>query len=316
MAVIGPLVFYALWPWIWHDTLARLKEYAAFHLHHDYYNMEFLGETYFTPPMPRLYAPLMTLATVPMVTLALFSAGALLRGRALCRRVEAFDPAQTSLLWALGVVINYAAWLRSSTPIFGGTKHWMTAYPFIALFAGSALASAAAAARRELVHLRARLGPLVILAKSRWLAPAVLAVAAFSAPIVETLHAHPWGLSSYTPLVGGAPGAATLGLNRGFWGYQTGAIAPYLNHAAPPNASIYIHDTAWQSWDMLVRDHRVRKDLRAVPSVASADLGIYHHEMHMEGQEYQAWIALGSDRPDDIAGLDGVPIIWVYKRAK
>src|SRR5205085_1857496 len=30
MAAIGPLVFVGLWPWIWHDTLARLAEYARF----------------------------------------------------------------------------------------------------------------------------------------------------------------------------------------------------------------------------------------------------------------------------------------------
>ncbi len=148
MAIAGPLVFYAFWPWIWHDTVARLRDYAAFHLHHEYYNMEFFGETYFRPPMPRAYAPIMTLATVPVVTLALFAAGVVVRARALVGKREPFDPAQTSILWALGVFVNYAFWLRTSTPIFGGTKHWMTAYPFSALFAGSALDAAVAIARR------------------------------------------------------------------------------------------------------------------------------------------------------------------------
>src|SRR5690606_20983717 len=32
MAVFGPLTFYALWPWLWHDTWARLEQYARFHL--------------------------------------------------------------------------------------------------------------------------------------------------------------------------------------------------------------------------------------------------------------------------------------------
>jgi hypothetical protein len=314
MAIAGPLVFYALWPWIWHDTVARLGDYAAFHLHHEYYNMEFFGETYFRPPMPRAYAPIMTLATVPIVTLALFAAGVVVRARAFVGKREPFDPAETSILWALGVFVNYAAWLRASTPIFGGTKHWMTAYPFIALFAGSALAAAVAIARREFARAGHRLGALAPIAAHRWTAPAVLSLAAFSAPLVESIHAHPWGLTAYTPLVGGAPGAATLGLNRGFWGYSTGSVAAWLNENAPRNASIYIHDTAGQSWDMLLRDHRIRRDIHAVPSVANADLALYHHEMHMEGQEYQAWIAFDSDRPADVAGLDGVPVIWVFKK--
>ncbi|HVK68419.1 MAG TPA: glycosyltransferase family 39 protein, partial [Polyangium sp.] len=82
MAVLGPLVMYALWPWIWRDTFARLGAYASFHLNHEYYNMEFLGRTYWTPPMPRLYAPVMTAATVPAVTLALFVLGLGVRMRA------------------------------------------------------------------------------------------------------------------------------------------------------------------------------------------------------------------------------------------
>jgi hypothetical protein len=34
----------------------------------------------------------------------------------------------------------------------------------------------------------------------------------------------------------------------------------------------------------------------------------------MAGVEYQTWIAYETRRPDTIAGLDGVPVIWVYAR--
>src|SRR6185436_14712891 len=59
MAVLGPAVFIACWPWLWNDTLPRIKEYANFHLNHEYYNMEFLGVNYFGPPSPRGYMPVM-----------------------------------------------------------------------------------------------------------------------------------------------------------------------------------------------------------------------------------------------------------------
>ena len=81
MALLGPCVLVALWPWVWHDTLPRLREYALFHLNHEYYNMEFLGKNYWAAPMPRGYAWVMTLATVPTVTLALFCVGLAVRGR-------------------------------------------------------------------------------------------------------------------------------------------------------------------------------------------------------------------------------------------
>src|SRR5262249_5526173 len=50
VAVVGPLVFYACWPWIWYDTGRRIAEWIAFHTGHEYYNMEFLGRTYWKPP--------------------------------------------------------------------------------------------------------------------------------------------------------------------------------------------------------------------------------------------------------------------------
>jgi hypothetical protein len=317
MAILGPLVFYALWPWIWHDTLPRLRAYAAFHLNHDYYNIEFLGRNYWKPPMPLGYAWVMTVATVPTVTLALFAVGLWARARAwLAARSLGLRPdiAATSLLWLFCLLINYAAWLSPSTPIFGGTKHWMTAYPFLALFAGAGFDAVVRAARRELYRRRAQAAWMRRAAGTALPAAAVLGALSLLAPISETAHAHPFGLSSYTPLVGGAPGGASLGLNRTFWGYTTGSVVGYLNRDAPGKASVYFHDTAGPSWDMLLTDGRLRRDLRGAFSIAEADYGLYHHEKHMLGQEYQNWVAFGTVRPDHIGGLDGVPVILVYKR--
>ena len=324
MALLGPLVFYALWPWIWHDTLHRLRDYALFHLNHEYYNMEFLGKNYWAPPMPRGYAWVMTLATVPGVTLLLFALGLFtrarvwlgplaqrLRGRTVSSRLV--DGAGTDLLWLGCVLINYVAWLSPQTPIFGGTKHWMTAYPFLALFAGVGVDAVVRAARCELLRLRRRSAAARRLGRSPVAVAALVFACVLAAPVVETVHAHPWGLSAYTPLVGGAAGAASLGLNRTFWGYATGSVADYLDAQAPRGASVYYHDTAAPSWDMLQRDGRVRRDLRGAWSIAGADFGLYHHEKHMLGQEYQNWVAFGTLRPVYVAGLDGVPVIVVYE---
>jgi 4-amino-4-deoxy-L-arabinose transferase-like glycosyltransferase len=319
MAVVGPPVFVALWPWIWHDTAHRLRDYALFHLNHEYYNMEFLGENYWTPPMPRGYAWLMTLATVPTVTIALFAVGLGTRALAWTKRptstrAPVVDAMGTDLLWLIGVVVNYAAWLRASTPIFGGTKHWMTAYPFLALFAGAGFSAVVRAARRELARQRRRGVAVRRLAASPWAAAAAIGAATGAAPLTETIRSHPWGLSAYTPLVGGAAGAASLGLNRTFWGYATGAVAGFLNREAPRGATVYVHDTASPSWDMLLTDGRIRRDIRGVGSIAGASFGLYHHEKHMLGQEYQNWIAFGTARPAYIGGLDGVPVILVYEQ--
>jgi 4-amino-4-deoxy-L-arabinose transferase-like glycosyltransferase len=295
MALISPLVFYTCWPWIWHDTLQRLRDYVAFHTGHEYYNMEFLGRTYWKPPMPRLYAWVMTLATVPAITLILFGVGLVVSA---LRRERS-----TSLLWLLCLLMCYAPWWSEVTPIFGGTKHWMTAYPFLCLFAGQGFAFVAERVRELNTHKL----------WGAWAAPA-LAFAVLIGPLCMTLHSEPWGLSFYTPFVGGAPGAASLGLNRTFWGYTTGAVQGFINRAAPPRSSVYVHDTALQSWEMLRVDGRIREDLRGTLNISGSNLALYHHEPHMHRVEYETWVDYGHDAPADVATFDGVPVVWVYAR--
>src|SRR5262249_10334671 len=121
------------------------KGYAEFHLNHEYYNMVFFGMTYWKPPFPRAYAWVMTLATVPTIILLLFAIGLAwsifarivprLRGVIAGARGQRAR-AHTELFWLLCMLVCYAPWWSTSTPIFGGTKHWMTAYPFLSLFAG------------------------------------------------------------------------------------------------------------------------------------------------------------------------------------
>lgn len=335
MALLGPLVFYALWPWIWFDTVPRLVEYVKFHTAHVYYNMEFLGQTYFEPPFPRLYAPLMSLATVPFITWVLCALGvgnvirALLRERVLplfsdlrssglsaLWHAEPVEPVRrrrhsTFVLWGLCVLVSYAPWVSNSAPIFGGTKHWIIAYPFLCLFAGHGFSLVVRAACAGLSGVRQgwwRPG-------YGWLARGALAVSLLIGPFVMTAHSHPWGLSSYLPVVGGAPGGATLGLNRSFWGYTTGAITEAINDASEKKGErIFVHDTALQSWSMLEYDRRVRRAFRPQLDVAGSTLAIYHHEQHMARVEHQIWVDYGTVKPLVIGDFAGVPVVWLYRR--
>ncbi|MCA9596585.1 MAG: glycosyltransferase family 39 protein [Myxococcales bacterium] len=330
MALIGPVVFYCLWPWIWHDTGKRLAAYVAFHMHHEYYNMEFLGRTYWKPPMPLSYAWLMTLGTVPGITLLLFLLGlggatvhALTtryvkigswflarRGKGPPAPPTAADRAAfaTNVLWLLCILTSYAPWLSKNTPIFGGTKHWITAYPFLCLFAARGFELV----RRKMTEL-----------SERWKLPArstivssTLALTVLLGPTVITLDSHPWGLSAYTPIVGGAPGAANLGLNRTFWGYTTGAVQDYLNDHVPPNGAVFVHDTAVQSFDQMKADGRLRSDIRAGWTIEGSAFSLYHQEPHMQRVEQQIWMDYGTIQPVDIGAFHGVPVVWIYERPR
>jgi 4-amino-4-deoxy-L-arabinose transferase-like glycosyltransferase len=316
MLLLGPLLFYALWPWLWRDTTARLLEYVRFHTGHEYYNMEFLGRTYFEPPMPLGYAWLMTADTVPLITLALAVVGAVTALRR-ARKVEDSHRSDYAF-WAVSLVLSYAPWLSPNTPIFGGTKHWMTAYPFLCLFAGlgfvrlcQGFAAAVPWPSGGSGSRQALLGRPLALGR-----PLVLGACVLVGPLVMTAHSHPFGLSAYTPLVGGAPGAASLGLNRTFWGYTTQSLTPFVNRTAPKRGTVYVHDTALQSFAMFQEDGRLRRDLRGSLNIAASDIALYHHEPHMSRVEHQIWATYGSISPDAIAAFDGVPIAWAYARNK
>jgi hypothetical protein len=325
MAFVGPAVLIALWPYLWHDTMNRLEWWYNFHIHHEYYNIEFLGKNYFGPPSPKSYLPVLVLATVPTVTLLLFFVGVVDRGAVAWGRVRqwgaavlrrapqaqaARDPYETDLLLALAFLAAVGLFFRPTTPIFGGTKHWMPAYPVLALFAGRGFDRVAAAMAGALRRTLPALDP-----RRARLAQAGLVASIVAAPLAITAHAHPFGLSSYVPLVGGTAGGADLGLNRQFWGYTTqNAAAEYLNAKAPRGATVFIHDTTWDAWGHMQDEGRVRGDLRAVGTPGEAAYALVQHELHMNEVDYSIWVAYGTDAPAYIVEQDGVPIVSVYKR--
>ena len=320
MATIGPMVFVLLWPWLWNDTIPRIQEYVNFHVHHEYYNIEFLHTTYFGPPSPKAYMPVMILATVPTVTIVLFVVGAFDRILAQVRILIAwvrkqipqddpdFDPMYTDVLLLLSVVVPLAVFLLPTTPIFGGTKHWITAYPGLAIFAGRGF-DLVAARIGMLLRDRTKLDEM----KQRW-AIALVGALTFVGPFAVTRHSHPFGLSAYVPFFGGTAGGADLGLNRQFWGFTTESLNPWLREHSKPGDSLYIMDTSWPSWARLIDEDRVPKWLRGVGSPAEAELSIVHHEQHINEVDYNIWTEYGSPAPEYVLEHDGVPIITVYRR--
>jgi 4-amino-4-deoxy-L-arabinose transferase-like glycosyltransferase len=309
MLIIGPAVFIALWPWLWNDTMPRIEEWMKFHLNHEYYNMEYLGVNYFSAPSPRSYMPVMIIATVPTITLALFVLGVFERLKNGLKRIIGSAPrdfAQTDLLLALGFLAAVGPWILSSrTPIFGGTKHWFPAYPMLALFAGRGFEVVAKKFEAFFADKPERLK----------FALAGLWASVIAAPLVLTIHSHPFGLSAYTTIVGGSAGAADLGLNRQFWGFTSeNANTEYLAKNAPQNATVFIHDTSWDSWMRMIDENRIRRDIRGVASPTESQLALVHHELHMAEIDHHIWIAYGTAAPVYVVAHDGVPIVSIYRR--
>ena len=307
MLVIGPLTLIGTWPWLWHDTWSRLLSYATFHLRHVHYTYQYLGVSYFEPPLPASVPFVMTLFTVSLTVLALSLLGLYHQRQGLRPwwRVRPGDTTglRTDVLWLGCMVAPLLAVALPSSPIFGGTKHWVAAYPFVALFAGWGLL-----AITERAELQVWMG-------RRWPSWA-LAVLCLLPSAVETAHSHPFGLSHYTPVAGGIPGAADLGMNRQFWGFTTGSLANWITVKLPDGGSVWTCDTTAGAWAMMQRDGLIPANVRAASSIGAADLALVHHEAHFGEVDYQAWVAYGSTQPIFVLRYDGVPIISVYENPR
>ncbi len=338
MAVLGPLVAILLWPWLWDDTFARIAEYFAFHREHSYYNMEFRGVNYNRPPLPVAYPFVMIWATVPSALLLLSGIGLLLalrtlrnpralrhlgrfgdnRGRARLLRVGArprstvggrpggwlepvpeFDGTEEPLLLCALALFPILLIALPSIPIFGGTKHWLTAYPFLALLAAMAWGRLWWRARtllRSWPKLLRRAPPIVLVA--------VLLPGAWA-----TINGHPFNLSQYAPLIGGARGAAAAGYNRGFWGH---AVVPLLGEDSLAGAKVQVHDVHRLAAEQYRREGR---SPGWTPSgLGRAELALLFPEKHMLSDELAIWAAFGTTQPAMVLTLDDVPIAIVYRR--
>ena len=339
--MLGPLVAWMLWPWMWHDTFARVAEYFAFHSEHSYYNMEFLGENFNRPPLPISYPFVMTWATVPSAVLLLVAAGVVLSLRTIrdpraLRHLGRFgDNRQGARVWRFGARARrqgqatlqpgWSAPLPTfdgreepllylglacfplilialpSIPIFGGTKHWITAYPFFALLAAMAWGRLWWRAK---TLLRAwpqlfRFGPAVVLI-------AVLGPGSWA-----TLHGHPFNLSQYAPLAGGARGAAVLGSTVAFGVTLSCRCSTPTRSRGSVCTSTTVHRLALEQYRREGRLPGWR-----VSAVDRAEAALLFPEMHMLSDEIAIWESLDTVQPSMVLTLDDVPITIVYERSR
>jgi hypothetical protein len=293
---------------LWSHPIDRISEYFAFHAGHSYYNMEFLGQNYHEPmAMPVSYPFVMLWATVPTVLLGLAVLGlafALVRDWKTRGNAEVLARWTTPLPegWARhdGVLLTLLAIFPivlislPSTPIFGGTKHFLTAYPFLSL--GVALAWAALWRSAKVDR--------------KWLQPAALMLCLGPAAI-STASGHPYNLSQYAPLVGGARGAADLGLNRGFWGHAVLPLLPALDEQG--RGTVYIHDIHPLVQEQYEREGRWPAGVKASTSRhARARAGLLFHERHMTNDELSLWNRLHTTRPAQVVTLHDVPLTTLY----
>jgi 4-amino-4-deoxy-L-arabinose transferase-like glycosyltransferase len=335
MLVLGPIVFFLHWPWLWSAPVGRTRAYINRHLLHEHYNFEYLGLNWNNPPtttglkLLRATAPwVQTGLTVPVTTLALAAVGAGVLARRKKDRPVSPDGQPEA------PIVERPSWLRPgadvdrapgafivvqtvgplavltipSTPIFGGVKHFMTAMPYLAVLAGIGLAALAPILVAALPAARERL---------RRAAPVALAAIACLPAVVETRRSHPDGLSHYNLIAGGFAGGASLGMNRQFWGYAVAPMLDVIEHD-PENRGMYWHDVISDALAMYKREGRLSMPVGntgfAEEGIRRSRLGILFHEKHWAIYEGWFWESYGTTRPAMVREREGVPLVTLYRR--
>jgi hypothetical protein len=315
----GPLVLVAVWPWLWFDSIAHVRDWITFHTSHVHYNFEYLGTNYNHPPFPWHLVLVTTLFTVPTATLVAAAMGAVhLAGRA-ARRTSADPDRAPALLLVVSAAIAMGIFLVPSTPIFGAEKHWAAAIPSLCLAAGIGVVAASDRLMNNLVAWR--WVPAGAAGFARTGAVASLAALVVTAALSETAAAHPYALSHYTALAGGPPGGADLGMNRQFWGVSARGVLPFLNQFAPgpgePPVQVYSHD-AQPAWGLYRRAELLSPGLpdagAEASGIARSQIALVIHERHFARHDYLVWDRYGTVQPSHILTTFGVPIVSVYVR--
>jgi 4-amino-4-deoxy-L-arabinose transferase-like glycosyltransferase len=123
MAVLGPLVLVASWPWLWHHTLPRIRDWLGQTLHHENSPWMYFGELLREPPFPVSHPFVVTALTVPAAIGVAMLGGVAQAGSRIVaawrgRATSVSLPTEWLLLLNAIVPIALVAW--PSAPHFGG----------------------------------------------------------------------------------------------------------------------------------------------------------------------------------------------------
>lgn len=341
MLPVGLTMLVLGWPLLWVDTAQHLLGWLEFHLHHEHYMQTYFGRILAYPPFPIDLPFTLTLLTWPPSLLLPFAVGATLMFVSGWRRVSGGALALRTVLPKLAptrrgsdgragrdhglgpaaharsldrLLIVTAIWplaliAMPSTPVFGGTKHWMAAYPAMLLIAARGLQWAWVALARPWLA-STRTSHRALAAATAW---ALVALALVPASIATADH-HPHGTTYYNELIGGVPGAAKADLQRQFWGSQALDGLEIVNARAKRNARIWFHNTAWGSVRMYEREGQLRRDLHYAGGLDESDFGLFHQQKDHDDYEIDLFRSYGTVVPIAQVSLQGVPLLTVYER--
>jgi hypothetical protein len=254
MVFVAPLVWIALWPWLWHDTFSRLLEYLHYFTAHQFTKVWYLDAQFgdpldkwmSLPKAPWHYPIVLTLVTVPLPVL-IFSLFGLARTAVHCRWEY-----RGILFTAYAAVVLIYACLPGS-PKFDSTRLFFSLFPMLAILTGGGADSLVGIFPFD----RKIRGSLSV----RHVVAAVFLAVIAGNGLWGIVRTHPHELSYFNVVTGGLKGARDR-FETSYWGESLNEeVIAYLN-TLPHGARIRpmaMHDLVLvhlQQWGYLREDLR------------------------------------------------------------
>ena len=310
MAIIGPLVFVLVWPWMWFDIVQRVQDYVAFHLHH--YGIYFLyfGQVYDSNPFAPWHAPwVMAAITVPLSTSILAIYGLFFGLKPIWRCISKTgedDKEGVFVLWCgLHALCSIGVVSLSGGAKYGGAKLFMPFFPFWCLLAGYGA-----------LRLLELFGTYDI---RQWrknaFVYAAISLSIFSG-VVLIARTSSVPLSQYNGLVGGLRGATQVGFERQYYDLAYRDMVSWIAKAAPHNAKVHFLPNNWEyirTFKWYKREGSIRSDISVVRNPQEAHWIILTHERRFKRYTTDL-LGLRSWKVLKEKVVDGVPLWTALER--
>lgn len=240
--LVGLVVFFVGWPWLWLDPAKHFHEYFARTTSRAVLNCYYLGQVWADKDVPWHYPFVMFAVTVPVGLHAL----GLLGGCVQLARRASEGSVNSTPRWCVGLVCRPQEQLLVAATLFplvlfalpgiavyDGERLFLVSYPIWAVLIGRGAEVALSVLRQK-----AESGQWRLVASRR--ARVTVATFFLLTQGIGVIVMHPCQLSYYNLLVGGLYGADRLGFERTYWGdCVTRSLLASMSEA-PETETVYV----------------------------------------------------------------------------
>lgn len=302
MAVIAPMVFVAVWPWLWVDTNDRLMDYLLW-LTVDHWQIPqwFMGQSMLPPPW--YFAVVIALMVTPLALIILGLLG--IRWQ--------HDTERAYVILVLIAAIMPLVALMVSSVVYDNDRLAMAFFVVWAILATQGVMQVTKWLSRGNPH------------RQRYLWIVVLAVSV-APSLIQMRMLWPHLLSYYSESVGALPGAAQLQMEHTYWNETYFSAFQYINQHAPTNAQIWVEPWSLDVPHTYQRSGLVRPDLRFGSDTGNSAWGervrqftLIHADYVVITYRFSGWssivreVVAGNNPPVYTISRQGVTLLEVYR---